>query len=631
MRNAKFRLTVLITGLLLSAGASKTGGAISPVHLQRQREAFSITLNAAFVTGSKVATGTVTLTSGPPSQPVTVNLSSNDLRIAQVQGTVQIEARRTSASFAIRTLPVSAPAEVKITASISGQSQTVALKVLPAVLEAVSVIGHGGAATGKVTLSVPAAAGGITVHLNSSNVAAAAVPPQIQVAGGSAEQTFSITLHPGHEAVSVRIKGEALGSEVLSNTLTVPAASVSLELAASVFGGRNVTALVSVPSAAGLDGGAVILSSSNQAVASVPPFVQVQPGATQARFDVTTFAVPNIVEVSITASYGALSRTVPITVKCPQLESLKFERADVTGGETVTAIVTLADDRAVAPSGGLPLKCLVPTPDGKQSWMTLTVPGKAHQARFLLRTYPVLNDTTFTMEADYSPGTELTYVVKAQLTVRVLHLESYQLDRTRVTGGELVTGTITLSGAQTVAPPGMELLCGVPGPNGTTATSVSVALPAGAHQVSFPVHTKPVAQATSFSALKAELKTGGVTVSIVQAPTLTVLPAAIKELHFNCGPPSGGSAPCGSVSYKSGTVVTAWVTFTGNPVVGTLVLFSPTNTAAATVPASATILIANETGLGVNVTLKQVSAATPFTLSAEIGGVVKTATLTVNP
>ena len=103
-----------------------------------------------------------------------------------------------------------------------------------------------------------------------------------------------------------------------SLTVTPAGAAVSLQQItvspASVTGGSNTSAFVSLSGAAPTGGALVSLSSSNPAVVGVPPNVTVGAGSTAAGFTVTTAAVSSATSVTITASYNGTSVTATATV-----------------------------------------------------------------------------------------------------------------------------------------------------------------------------------------------------------------------------------------------------------------------------------------------------------------------------
>ncbi|HEX8424080.1 MAG TPA: FG-GAP-like repeat-containing protein, partial [Pyrinomonadaceae bacterium] len=98
------------------------------------------------------------------------------------------------------------------------------------------------------------------------------------------------------------------GSTALSALALSPAALV---------GGNSSQGMVTLTSAAPSGGATVTLVSSNTAAATVPATVTVAAGATSANFTVTTKSVTASTAVTITASFGGVSRTATLTLTPP--------------------------------------------------------------------------------------------------------------------------------------------------------------------------------------------------------------------------------------------------------------------------------------------------------------------------
>jgi hypothetical protein len=81
-----------------------------------------------------------------------------------------------------------------------------------------------------------------------------------------------------------------------------------------VVGGSPSQGTVTLTAAAPSGGAVVSLSSSNTAVATVPPSVTVPAGSTSAGFTVTTRSVTGSTSVTITAAYGGVTKTAALTV-----------------------------------------------------------------------------------------------------------------------------------------------------------------------------------------------------------------------------------------------------------------------------------------------------------------------------
>jgi hypothetical protein len=189
-------------------------------------------------------------------------------------------------------------------------------------LNPTTVVG-GQSATGTVTLSGPAPAGGVVVALSSSNPAVAQVPPSgnVTVPAGATSVIFTVATSAVNTSTSVVISAAYSGvTRTASLTVTPPppppATLTSLTLSPSgVIGGiqsSSGTVTLSGPAPAG--GVVVALSSSNPGAAQVPGSVTVPTGATSASFTVTTSVVLISTSVQISASYNGTTRAAILDV-----------------------------------------------------------------------------------------------------------------------------------------------------------------------------------------------------------------------------------------------------------------------------------------------------------------------------
>ncbi|PYU52073.1 MAG: hypothetical protein DMG48_06570 [Acidobacteria bacterium] len=161
----------------------------------------SLTLSPTSVTGGNSSTGTVTLSGPAPSGGAQVALSSSDTSVATVPSSVTVADGATSATFTVRTSAVSASTTVTISATFAGVTKTASLTVNPAppppptlsslTLNPSTVIGGVQSSTGRVTLSEPVPAGGVTVIL-SSNSGTASVPSSVFIPAGATSATFTV-------------------------------------------------------------------------------------------------------------------------------------------------------------------------------------------------------------------------------------------------------------------------------------------------------------------------------------------------------------------------------------------------------------------------------------------------------
>ena len=187
----------------------------------------SLVLNPSSVTGGQSATGTVNLTAPAPSGGTAVSLS-NANSAASVPSSVTIPANLSSANFAINTTAVGTTTAGNITATYAGVNKSAALTVNPpapaAALSSLtlspSTVVGGSNATGTVTLTKAAPAGGIVVTIASSNSTRAKVPASVLVPAGAISKVFTVTTITTKQKINVRITASYAGVNK-STTLTI--------------------------------------------------------------------------------------------------------------------------------------------------------------------------------------------------------------------------------------------------------------------------------------------------------------------------------------------------------------------------------------------------------------------------
>jgi hypothetical protein len=152
-------------------------------------------------------------------------------------------------------------------------------------------------------------------------------------------------------------------------------------------------------------GGAQILLSSNNSAARVPSSVTVPGGTTSVNFTINTSAVTASTPVTISASYGGVTRTATLTVTpspLPTLSSLTLSPSSVTGGNSSTGTVRLSGP---APVGGAQIMLSSSDPGTASVPSSVTVPAGATSATFTVNTSIVLSSTSVTISALYGGNT----------------------------------------------------------------------------------------------------------------------------------------------------------------------------------------------------------------------------------
>ena len=564
-----------------------------------------ITISPAGVAGGSTATGIVSLDTNAPVGGLVISLLSSDAA-ATVPATVTVAAGSQLAIFTVNTKAVSTDTGVVVTASTGASSVTGAFAVLAGRLASVSVapssVVGSNSSTGTVTLSSNAPTGGMVVSL-SSNLAGVTVPATVTVPAGSISKTFTVGTTQVASSVTATISATLDTATATTELVVNPPSVTALSLAsASVAGGVNTTATVTLADIAGPGGVVVNLASSNTGAATVPATVVVPSGTKSASFAVTTAAVAATTTSSLSASTGVSSQAATLTVTGgptgPSLSSVSLNPTSVAGGTSSTGTVTLS---AAAPAGGL-VVTLASSSASATVPASVTVAAGQTTATFTVTTTAVAANATATITGTLSGASQT-----ASLTITAASLTSVTLNPTSVAGGVSSTGTVTLSSA---APAGGRVVT-LASSSASATVPASVTVAAGATTATFTVTTTAVAANTA-STITATLS------GVSQSASLGITAPVLSTVALNPTSVTGGTASTGTVTLSSAAPA------------GGLVVTLASNNAAATVPASVTVL-AGATTATFTVNTTTVAAVTAVTITATNGAVSKTATLTVIP
>lgn len=199
-------VTAKVNGVARTANCT-----VTPAHL------LSLTMAPnSIVGGWLTSTGTVTLDANAPSN-TTVTLSSNNPSVGSVPANVVVTAGSSSATFTMSSAQVAANTVVTISAKLNAVTKNANVTVKPVVVTAVTCtpnpVKGGLNTTGKVTISGPAAPGGLVVTLGTTNAAIAApVSGTVTVAAGATTATFTVKTHVVAANSSATISAAANGS-----------------------------------------------------------------------------------------------------------------------------------------------------------------------------------------------------------------------------------------------------------------------------------------------------------------------------------------------------------------------------------------------------------------------------------
>ena len=551
-------------------------------------------------------TGTITLNQQAPTGGVTVTLTSSDPSVT-LGANVVIAAGSNSGTFPVATHAVSTLTNVTITAALSGVSRTTTMTITaPAIATFVinpnAVVGGSGATTTSATLTLdsPAPTGGLSIALASNNTAAA--QPWSAATAGSAITTVSVPA--GLATVTFYVKGftvasstpvvlsAVLASQTVTANLTVQPLLTSVTLApASVTGGTNSTATVTLAAGAPTGGLTLNLSTTNTTVATVPATLVIAAGATTGAFPVTTIPVATNGTVNISASAGSALKSAALQIMAPTVSILAVAPAIAIYGSAApnaTGTITMSGRAPASFTVNLMSSnvnvATVPT--------TVTIPAGTNTATFTITSQAVSADSNTVITASTPTGGGKT----GALTVKPM-LQSVTLANATTIGGTAVTGTVTLNSA---APVGGTVVTMSSSNTAVAAPPATVTVAAGATTATFTVVTGAVAANTN------------VTVS-------GTLSGATRSVSLTNQTATAASLVLSSASINAGESTTATVTLTGPaPTGGTSITITVTNSAGNSASAPQTVTVpAGATSASFTV------STTGFTLTP------RTATITV--
>jgi len=389
----------------------------------------------------------------------------------------------------------------------------------------------------------------------------------------------------------------------VSNTVTfqmnsLPAGSVhlaGLSLAqTSATSGQDVSGTVALNALARSGGYTVQLGSSTLS-AQVPTLVTVPAGQTTANFNVHTDNVGTTDTANITASANGLSQSAKLTVfpvNTFRVSSVSLTSNSVKGGNSITGTVTLSGN---PPIDGATI-LLASDNDAVQVPASIHLSFGQTSASFNVATAAVADSQSVMITGTYGSST-------AKTTLTVKPLFAIVLSVSFVTGGNAATGTITLtdpapSGGATVALQSTDpTLASVPD---------SIRIAAGQTSATFTVATSSLTQPRTI-AIAASY--GGVAKPVLLAvnpPSLPTLTALTVNSKLTCTITISSPAPSNGLPID----LTA-----DNPLALRLPPF-------VTIPSG-------QTSVSFQISTVAVSAPQAVTITASLGGVSKSATLTV--
>ncbi len=600
--------------------ASTSGNAIT-VLLQSP----SATLSASSVSFGNVqvgGTGTQTVTlSNSGSAILTVGTVSTGGSFSQSNNCSGGIAPGNTCTITISFIPTSPGTQtgtLTITDNDPGITQTVNLSGVGATFTAAiglsqsTIIGSLVIPSNTVTLSGPAPAGGWTVALSSSNPAVASVPASVTVAAGATvSSSFNVTTTAVAVTTPVTLTAVVNGFTA-TTVLTVNPIGVAFSFpSSSVSGGLPFTNSLTLNSAAPTGGLIFSLSSSNPAIASVPPSVTVAAGATVSpNFIVTTYPVSTTTSVTIFASLSGVSGSIAnasLKVMSAQVSSVTLGSANLVGG--LSATLNTVNLVGMAPPGGISVSLTSSKPSVAAVPATVTVPQNSSVSLpFTITGGYVSANTPVIITATFG-----TTSAQATITVTPDGVASVNLSPSSVVGGSTASTANTVS-LLAAAPPASATVKLTSSNPAVAAVPSSVKVSAGTiTSAAFKITTTAVSVTTPVTITASY---NGIAVPV----TLTVVPLAPATVNL------------GQTGVAGGKPVQATVTLNGAaPTGGITVSLSSSNPSVATMPASVTVAAGAKTSSQFTITTTSVTKQTSLVITATYQGNTATATLTVRP
>jgi len=571
---------------------------------------------SAEISGTTSATNRVTVSPVAPPGGLTVNLTSANPALASVPASVAIPAGSASAYFAITTGSTASDTPVNITASSTGvTSATGTITVTPPgpkTLTLSPTYGYAGVTTTNNTVTLTAASPpGATVVTFSSTSDRVILPAPLTIpAGSTVSAPFALSTKSVTANTIAPITVTANGVSKTANYTIYPLTISALSLGApsgGVTGGSTLTsATLTLNSNSPEDGTTVTLSSSNPDVLVPPATVVVPAGVKTITFSVGTGAVTADTPVTLTATFGASTRSSSTTVKpgttSSGLSALTLSQSSIKGGSSVTGTVTLS---AAAPSGGFAVALSSSNAGAAPVPASVTVPAGSTTVSFTVATNRVAADANVTLTASAAGVTRT-----AALTVLSPDVSAVTLSTSSAAASSVVSGnTVTLDSA---APTGGFPVALTSSNTAAATVPASITVPAGATSASFSITALAVTTTQTVTITATTGATSRTATLSVVAPT-----ASLSSLTLGAASVKGGS----------GVAVNTVALTAADPDGGTIAL-SSSHPGVVSVPASVNIP-AGGTSASFALTTTPVAADTLVTITATYGGVNKTDTITV--
>jgi photosystem II stability/assembly factor-like uncharacterized protein len=310
------------------------------------------------------------------------------------------------------------------------------------------------------------------------------------------------------------------GSHWAQTGLMPQAALASLSIApTSVISGNAAIATVTLTAPQTSDV-SVALSSSDAALATVPPSVTVPAGATSATFAVSTSPVFTSATIEIRASLGDATRLASLLLHAQTSIRDVLVGPPVVGGKPAAGTVYMT--RAPGSTEAVEVTLASSNPAVASVPASVIVPGDMTWADFPISTSPVASTTAVTLSATYRSTKSAVHTIRAAV------VSSVALSPASVRAGSSSNGIVTLTG---VAPSGGTEVAFSSSNPGTATVLASVTVAAGQTSANFAVSTGVCA----FGSATISATSAGVTESAVLTVTSAVDYVTVQQAQYVAG------------------------------------------------------------------------------------------------
>jgi len=368
----------------------------------------------------------------------------------------------------------------------------------------------------------------------------------------------------------------------------------------SVVGGKDISGTILLNGAARGKGLAVNLSTDSLLI-QIPQTMTVPAGLASFKFTAHTSVSGTTNVAHITAAASGFAQSAKLTVfpvSNFKLTGLTISPSSVKGGAQATGKVALSGS---PPIGGSTV-VLTSDTEGVTVPDSVTLPFGQTSATFVISTTAVSDPATAKITAAYSDSTaSATLTVNPPLTITLA---------SSAQGGGSLQGTVTLFDAAPAGGAAVSLLS----TNAALATvPKSVTIPAGKNSASFTVATTAVSAPIAV-AIQASLN------GAEKAVPLAINPPGLPEV---------ASLKLNSALVNGGTTVAATVTLSAPAPRNGVTIDLLSDDPLAVQPPPVVTIPSGQTSAGFSVNTAVVSFTKVVTVTATLGGVSKTATLTV--